>query len=146
MNSVQSIQCLLDKGLITEGEAQDYKDIAGALLGVQTQDLLAILIALQLRSLSGADSFDDEILGVESITSTDTVDIQGFDTVPVGATYAMVTVSGNNIIYREDGANPTSPSGGNYQLINTKFRVDDLAAFKFISTSTTDAILFVTYY
>jgi hypothetical protein len=45
-----TVQCLLDKGLIEEGDAQTLSDILNA-LPYSERDLLALLVALRIKEL-----------------------------------------------------------------------------------------------
>lgn len=72
---------------------------------------------------------------------------EGLPTIPAGAESAVVSVSGSDARYRMTGSNPTA-SVGHLLVIGNQVEVyiNNLSTFKIISTSGTDADVFVTYY
>lgn len=141
MSVFNQLECLESKGYITNGQMSQMKKIAASLPSTAS-DLLAIIAASSL--MKSEEVMLNSPLGVQSITSTDTVTI-GSLTVPADATRAIVSVHGNNIIFRLDGGNPALLTG-HFGEKNRNFVIGNLADFKFVSESTTDAVIFVTYY
>ena len=145
MNVFSVVNCLQEDGSLTSGEAQDFKGVLKSVSGLQTRDILALMFALQLVKSGNANAFDQTLIGSELLTSADDEDLRTLDP-PSGATYAIITISGNNIIYALGDESPGAPSNGNIGPMDTMIRVTDLANFKFISSSGTPATVFVNYF
>lgn len=143
-NPAKQLECLEAKGLITDSQRAQLAKIMSSLPS-NPGDLMAILTSVSMIQLDGSGIFNSAPISSQSITSSDTVDIKTL-TVPTGATRAIVSVHGNNIIFRTDGSDPTT-TAGHYGTLGENFTIGgDLSQFKFISTSTTDATIFVSYY
>lgn len=138
------IRCLAEAGLITDAQATQLIKVL-VKLPSSPQDLQAIMASVALIQLDGSGIFSSAPVSVQSITSSDTADVKTL-TVPEGATRAIVSIHGNNIIFRTDGGVPAA-GAGHYGTLGDNITIGgDLSAFKFISASTTDAIIFVSYY
>lgn len=141
MSVFQQLECLETKGFITDGQLNRIRSIAANLPTTQA-DLLAIIAA---GSLVGQEDIAlGEPISVQSITAADASDIQAL-TVPTGATKAVISVHGNNIIFRLDGGSPALLTG-HFAEVGRNFTIGSLESFKFVSVSATDATIFVTYY
>jgi len=143
MDIFSSLDCLTADGTMGPGQSQEIKAVAKSLPENPTE-LLKLIAASALAGGSQSGSFSGTVLGTQSVTSTDTVSV-GTLTVPAGASRAVVSVHGNNIIFRLDGGTPALNTGHS-AVVGSNFGIENLSDFKFISISTTDAILFVTYF
>lgn len=141
MSVFNQLECLEAKGLITGSQLAQVKKIAAGLPSSQG-DLLAIIAAGTLAK--SEDVMLSDPIGVESILSSDATDVKTL-TVPAGASRAIVSVHGNNIIFRLDGGTPALLTG-HFAESGKNFTIGSLSNFKFVSESTTDATIFVTYY
>lgn len=85
-------------------------------------------------------------LGVQSITGI--TDTSAVSLTPVGgATRAVITTFGNNVVFREDSTAPASTTAGHFAAQGSNFEIRRLAGFRAIAGSNaTTATLFVTYY
>lgn len=147
MDAINQIKCLEAKGLISSDVADDLIKIIAALPD-SIAGLLQVMIALQITG-GPVDSMppNEPVLGVQSIFSTDTATPVTL-TIPAETTKALISVHGNNIVFRTDGGTP-APNVGHFAAQGSNFMLTLpalLAAFKFVSTSTVDAYIFVTYY
>jgi hypothetical protein len=143
-NPIAQLACLAEKGYITEAQRDQLGKILASLPTSQA-DLSALMASVALIQLDASGVFHSAPVGVESLTSSDTADIKTL-TVPTGATRAIVSIHGNNIIFRTDGANP-AVGVGHYGTFGENISIGgSLSDFKFISTSTTDATIFVSYF
>jgi hypothetical protein len=143
MDAYNQLKCMKDKGIITDAQ---FDLLAGLINSLPTSngDLLQVIAAASLVSLDGSGNFAGIPIGTESLMSTDATDVKSL-TVPTGATRAVVSVHGNNIIFRTDGGAPAANTG-HFGELGSNFIVGSLSDFKFVSQSTTDAYIFVSYY
>lgn len=142
-NPFQQLDCLVASGAIADDTAAQVKKMLSV---VQSSgDKNPLLTSIQLVNLGTSGVFSGTPLSTQSITSTDTVDVKTL-TVPEGATNAIISIHGNNIIFRTDGGTPSS-GNGHYGTLGENFTIGgDLSQFKFVSTSTTDGVIFVSYF
>lgn len=133
--------CMEARGIITESQRMRMTQLASTLPETDN-DLLKTIAAILL--MGGEESYHGTPIGVEALTSTDTVTVEAL-TVPTGATRAIISIHGNNIIFRTDGGTP-APNVGHVGEINANISIGSLEDFKFVSQSTTDAFIFVSYF
>lgn len=138
---ISLLTCMEVAGVITESQRVRMVQLARTL--PETDNGLLQIIAAALL-MGGTESYHGTPIAVQSLMSTDTADVKSL-TVPAGATQALVSVHGNNIIFRTDGGAPAANTG-HVAEANSNFSIGSLTDFKYISTSTTDAYLFVSYY
>jgi hypothetical protein len=141
MDATTQLKCVEAAGLITGQHLQNLTAIANR-LPTSVGDLLAIIASAMIVGNSG--TIGGTPLDTESVTSHDDTDSMGLD-VPAGASSALVSVHGNNIIFRTDGVAPAT-NAGHFAAQGSNFVVNDLANFHFVAASTTDATIFVSYY
>jgi len=141
MNLHDQLSCLEAAGLITDSQMNQMQKVASKLPSSQA-DLLALIAASALTQTE--DMLLSTVIGTQSLTSSDTADVKTL-TVPADASRAIISVHGNNIIFRMDGGTPAANTG-HFGEKNKNFMIGSLSSFKFISESTVDAIVFVTYY
>lgn len=134
------IQCMVTAGLISQEEGERLSKI-WANLPFSEGGLLAI-IAASLINNGNNINFSDPI-STESVSSTGLADVQSL-TIPEGATKAVVTPYGNNIIYRIDGNDPAADSG-HYLQVGINYIINDLSDFRFVSEAG-NATLFITFF
>lgn len=144
MDIFSQLTCLESKGVITDSQMQALTIAAASMPNSQT-DILRLIAASMISSSGQNDLFSGSPLGVESITCPDTTTVMALISIPEGATRAIVSVHGNNIIFRIDGSNP-AVNVGHYGELGSNFLIGSLADFKAISQSSTDAVLFISYY
>lgn len=143
MDAYHQLKCLKDKGTITDAQFNVLANLVNSLPS-SNGELLQVIAAASLVSLDGSGNFAGIPIGVQSLMSTDATDIKSL-TVPAGATRAVVSVHGNNIIFRTDGGNPAA-NVGHFGELGSNFVIGSLDNFKFVSQSTTDAHAFISYY
>lgn len=141
MDIFASIQCLEDQGLITPEQSTLYHQIVAALPS-GSDPLLALLVAQGIMNSQGIIVPEEPSIGNESIESEDDTDPQALT--PQGGS-AVVTVFGNNIIFRTDGGTPAQDEG-HFAAQGSNFRVTRLSDFSFTAASATPATIFVSYY
>ena len=98
-------------------------------------------MSLAARGATYGNAISDEEFSVTGGSAS------ALPTVPAGAVSAVVSVSGSDARYRMTGSNPTA-SVGHLLVVGNQVEVyiNNLSTFKIISTSGTDADVFVTYY
>lgn len=138
------LECLEAVGVITDSQMNEMKKIAGKLPST-VADLLAIIASASLSNSNDAPNpFLGESVESEAASSTGATNIHSLAAIPEGATMALITVSGNNIIYRIDGEDPVA-NESRIAVKDSSFKVMNLSKFKFASQSGTSYI-FVEYY
>ena len=143
MDAYNQLKCMKDNGVITDAQ---FSQLAGLINSLPSSQggLLQVIAAASLVTLDGSGSFSGTPIGTQSLMSTDTTDVKSL-TVPAGATRAVISVHGNNIIFRTDGGAPALNTG-HFAELGSNFIAGSLSNFKYVSTSTTDAYIFVSYY
>lgn len=82
-------------------------------------------------------------LGYRKVTSLDAA--KGLGTIPAGARYALIAVSGAGIRWRDDGTDPTSANGMPAAADSSLIYDGPLASFRAIQTAAS-AVLDVAFY
>jgi len=143
MDATNQLICMEEAGIITDAQLLKFKQIINKLPTSQG-DLLSIIAAALLGGSSSLMVTGTPV-AVDQYTSSNESDPQPLMYIPDDATSALVSVHGNNIIFRTDGGVPALETG-HFAAQGSNFLVNDLANFRFCSTSAVDAVIFVSYY
>lgn len=136
------IQCLVDKGVISQSDANAIISFSGLPQG--TSELLTILVALAINNNSSS-SVSGPVIGTQSIGPVNFSTPTAL-TVPAGASKAVITPFVNSAVFRTDGGDPTT-TAGHFLAQGSNMILTELNNFRFIAASATyDTTLFVTYY
>lgn len=137
------IQCLVDKGILSQDQA-DY--ILSLSQGPQGTSALLTIIAASLLGSSNNSIYGDPI-GTQSIADVDSTTSTAL-TPTTGASRAVVTPFNNSALFRLDGGAPNaSTNTGHFLAQGSNMVVTDLVNFRFCSASSgSDVTLYVTYY
>lgn len=148
MDSIKALTCLESAGVITPAQLQAMKNVIGKL----PHNEGALLEIIAAATIAGGPTAS--LLMTGTIIDTDglIVDLPIEDgmpsqliDIPEGATRAIISVHGNNIIFRTDGGPPLN-SNGHFAAQGSNFEIGKLSQFRCVAASATSAYLFITYF
>jgi len=144
MDAINNLKCLEAAGSI---DGAQLSKMTAILKGLPTSlsDLLAIIAASALSTNSGTSALLESVpVGIESVDSDNATDVTHL-TIPAGATTAVISVHGNNIIFRADGGTPAALTG-HFADQGSNFSIGNLANFKFVAATALKATLYISYF